>query len=249
MGTWYGNLQTTIRFQDWEYPLSRPGCWAYPDMLQVGRLGCDSTTSGCSRPDFIAWTRTHFAAYCIVSSPLVLSIFPSDEVLSPILDIIGNKQAMAVNQAWAGHPGTLVRTLPAIINNTTMASTVCKKGQMPGGDIYRANLTVAEGVVWCSSNSKCAGFTAEAPGACHSTEVLDLHFKDSWGAHRPDGISALESRESTCAIVIFLESDGVFRQYQLDQLGCGWPPASAGPTLGQNSWKRKDCRAVHQWWS
>ena len=30
--SWLSNLQTTIRFQDWEKPLSVPGCWAYPDM-------------------------------------------------------------------------------------------------------------------------------------------------------------------------------------------------------------------------
>ena len=28
LGTWYDNLQTTVRFQDWEEPLSVPGCWA-----------------------------------------------------------------------------------------------------------------------------------------------------------------------------------------------------------------------------
>ena len=28
--------------------------------------------------------------------------------LTPIIDIITNKEAIAVNQAWAGHPGTLV---------------------------------------------------------------------------------------------------------------------------------------------
>ena len=28
--SWYGNLQTTIRFQDKTAPLSVPGCWAYP---------------------------------------------------------------------------------------------------------------------------------------------------------------------------------------------------------------------------
>ena len=29
--SWYANLQTTIRFQSWEAPVSQPGCWAYPE--------------------------------------------------------------------------------------------------------------------------------------------------------------------------------------------------------------------------
>ena len=32
------NLWSTLPFQDPVRPLSRPGCWAYPDMLEVGRL-------------------------------------------------------------------------------------------------------------------------------------------------------------------------------------------------------------------
>ena len=63
-------------------------------------------------PSLTNWSKTHFAAFCIVSSPLVISIVPTDANLEPILDIIGNKQAIAVNQAWVGHPGSLVKTLP-----------------------------------------------------------------------------------------------------------------------------------------
>ena len=63
-------------------------------MLQVGRLGCSSRTQGCpATPELVPWTRTHFAAFAIISSPLVISFVPTDENLAPILDIIGNKQA------------------------------------------------------------------------------------------------------------------------------------------------------------
>ena len=30
------------------------------------------------------------------------------EILEPVVDVITNKEAIAVNQAWAGHPGALV---------------------------------------------------------------------------------------------------------------------------------------------
>ena len=69
--------------------------------LQVGRLGCGSShTSGCAVPSaqLLNWTRTHFAAFAIASSPLVLSIHPSDATLAPLLDIIGNKRALAVRR-------------------------------------------------------------------------------------------------------------------------------------------------------
>ena len=36
----------------------------------------------------------------------------TDEKLAPVLDVIGNKNALKVSKAWAGHPGSLVRTLP-----------------------------------------------------------------------------------------------------------------------------------------
>ena len=39
--SWLANLQTTRPFQDAGSPLSRPGCWAYPDMLEVGRILVD----------------------------------------------------------------------------------------------------------------------------------------------------------------------------------------------------------------
>jgi hypothetical protein len=67
-------------------------------MLQVGRLGCSPHTQGCpvATPQLVAWTRAHFSAFAIISSPLVLSIVPSDENLAPILDIIGNKLAIEI---------------------------------------------------------------------------------------------------------------------------------------------------------
>mmetsp|Transcript_27285 Transcript_27285/g.59257 ORF Transcript_27285/g.59257 Transcript_27285/m.59257 type:complete len:281 (+) Transcript_27285:1-843(+) len=91
------NLQFTIPFQALDQPMSRPNCWAYPDMLQVG--------NGMS---FVE-SRTHFSAWCIVSSPLILSFDLSNSTMrSHLWPIIANPDALAVNQKWAGHPGRLV---------------------------------------------------------------------------------------------------------------------------------------------
>ena len=155
-------------------------------MLQVGRLGCSSTTSGCPvDAQLVPWTRTHFSAFAIVSSPLVLSINPTDANLDGILDIIGNKLARKVNQAWVGHPGTFVKEYPPQYDQLLPPDTSCHVGEMQGGDIYAANLTVGEGVQWCQTHAHCGGFTGKSGEkvACDaaSTAVLELHFKDPWG--------------------------------------------------------------------
>jgi len=93
-GSVVGNLQTTIQWA--EAGLSRPGCWGYPDMLEVGVAGLTP----------VEW-RTHFGAWAIVSSPLTLSHdVNNDTVMDAIWPIIANKEVIAVNQAWAGHSGS-----------------------------------------------------------------------------------------------------------------------------------------------
>lgn len=96
-GVTMAHLQQTIPYQK-DPPISRPGCWAHPDMLEVGNL--KSATQD----------RTHFGAWCIVSAPLYLSLDLTDNAkMDSAWDVISNKEAIAVNQAWAGHPGRLVK--------------------------------------------------------------------------------------------------------------------------------------------
>eukprot|EP00980_Cylindrotheca_fusiformis_P014288 scaffold3791_cov137-Cylindrotheca_fusiformis.AAC.15 len=75
---------------------SYPGCWAYADMLQVGvRHGLN-----------LAETRSHFAGWAIVSSPLVLSHdVNNDTVMDSVWDIISNTEIIAINQAYVGESG------------------------------------------------------------------------------------------------------------------------------------------------
>ena len=64
-----GNLRTTGYYAS--NNLSYPGCWAYPDMLEVG---CQHGPGGAGDPGLSASeAATHFAAWAIVSSPLTLS--------------------------------------------------------------------------------------------------------------------------------------------------------------------------------
>ena len=92
---WFANLQTTRRFQNTTTPLSVPSCWAYPDMMEVGRIDGGS----------YAWSRAHFGAWCVVSAPLILGLDLTDTVtLGSIVPFVTNPEAIAVNQQWAGHP-------------------------------------------------------------------------------------------------------------------------------------------------
>ena len=76
-------------------------------MLEVGRVTAPA-------PDaFYSWNRAHFGAWCVVSAPLILGLELSDAKLGPVLDIIGNEEAIAVNQRYVDHPGLLVQNIEA----------------------------------------------------------------------------------------------------------------------------------------
>merc|ERR1712224_612270 len=84
--------------------LSYPGCWAYPDMLEVG---CQHGPGGEGDPglNFVE-ARTHFGAWVIVSSPLTLSHDVNNDTVSDVIwPIISNKEAIAISQTWAGFSG------------------------------------------------------------------------------------------------------------------------------------------------
>ena len=56
--------------------------------------------------------RSHFGLWCIVSSPLVLGFNMSNpEQMGRVWPVITNREAVAIDHAWAGMPGTLYKTL------------------------------------------------------------------------------------------------------------------------------------------
>lgn len=98
-----------------EVPLSRPGCFAYADMLEVG-VKLNYTES-----------QTHFALWAVISSPLILGFDLTDErTLASVWNIIANREVINVSQSWAGHPGRLVA------NSSTYMDAVCEHGATAG---------------------------------------------------------------------------------------------------------------------
>ena len=61
-GSWFGNLASLAPYQDETHPISQPGCWAYPDMLEVGNAGLTATEA-----------RSHFSLWCMLSAPLLIA--------------------------------------------------------------------------------------------------------------------------------------------------------------------------------
>mmetsp|Transcript_14396 Transcript_14396/g.46951 ORF Transcript_14396/g.46951 Transcript_14396/m.46951 type:complete len:415 (-) Transcript_14396:1834-3078(-) len=80
--------------------LSRPGCWAYPDMLELGEGQLSE-----------AEARSHFAAWAVVSSPLILSTdLARDDEIDDLWPLIANPDIIAVNQAYVGFSGGRFKT-------------------------------------------------------------------------------------------------------------------------------------------
>ncbi|CAJ1420135.1 unnamed protein product [Effrenium voratum] len=116
----------TVDAADLPKPRSGPGCWAYPDMSEVGNF-----QSGPHRED---QERTHWALWCIVSSPLILGFDMNDTAtMDRVWPTITNRDALAISEAWVGNPGTLIRSYPSQHSERQLAQGRCDgSGQSVG---------------------------------------------------------------------------------------------------------------------
>jgi len=163
--SWYANLQSALKFLNDTAPLSVPSCWAYPDMMEVGRI-----TGGS-----FAWSRAHFGAWCVISAPLILGLDLGDTAtLASIIPFITNPEAIAVNQNWAGHPGRLAAEfMPPGWSHG--------KGALPAGhdrDGWPRNATLAEAQKACDADAGCGGITYHSADAAPEG-ALKMYLKDA----------------------------------------------------------------------
>ena len=94
-------------------------------MLEVGRV--EPPLPGT----FFSWNRAHFGGWCIVSSPLIIGLELTDENLEPVLDILGNVEAIEVNQLWAGHPVRRIDlTLQSIVVFGPNIAELCRRATL-----------------------------------------------------------------------------------------------------------------------
>ena len=128
---------------------SRPGCFAYPDMLGIGAPIRGSHTRqqaearGCSDMT-LEEERALFANWAIISSPLVLGLDTrNDTEVEKYWPIIANDRVLAINQAWEGEPGLLVKQSPTTFAGKTNIGTSCKVQsvhQVPHWLVYKKKI-------------------------------------------------------------------------------------------------------------
>ena len=121
---------------------SRPGCWTYNDMLEVGNL------------DTLDESYAHFAAFAVSSSPLILGFDLTDkEKYDEVYPIISSKRALEINQDWAGHPGEPVLDSGSYFDAPTavgagarcLQTHTCKNQSFPTWQVWRKPLSTPKG--------------------------------------------------------------------------------------------------------
>ena len=122
------NVYQTLPFLD----VSSPGCFAYPDMLTIGipapGYGGSSFIANCNGTRLSdAEARAHFAAFAVLSSPLVLGFdVSSASERAAWAPIVTHASSLAINAAWDGEAGRLVAQSAAMATVTVAVGGVCE---------------------------------------------------------------------------------------------------------------------------
>ena len=134
----------------------------------------------------LPWNRAHFGAWCVVSSPLVLSMDLAGPYLAEVIPIVTNPEAIQINQEWAGHPGMLLssvdptqdRSRPGTSSNgyVEVVGALSSLGTKP---LHIANLTIPAAEHWCNINQACTCFTAETGNHSNPEEIHQVYFKNN----------------------------------------------------------------------
>jgi len=98
--------------------------------------------------------QTHWGLWCVVSSPLILGFDMRDDAkMERVWPIITNTVALAVSEAWVGHPGTLIRSYPAspsltmqVIQGACDGSPATRGWRLDSGRLIAPNLNDRSGL-------------------------------------------------------------------------------------------------------
>jgi hypothetical protein len=92
------------------------------------------------------------------------------EHLAEVIPIITNPHAIAVSQAWAGHPGMLLSSVDSTATKPDAAGYVRQIGALlvTSPDVHVANMTKAQAEAWCTASAACVAFTFACNGTAHT---------------------------------------------------------------------------------
>lgn len=120
-GSWFSmmtNLNQLGTVLDHDPPISRPGCWAYPDAVQTGSF------------ETFEEDRSNFGAWSIGSAPLILGVnITNAERVRKAWPILTNSEAIDVNRRFAGHPGKRLRRRFENVTYYTLMAVPCVDGR------------------------------------------------------------------------------------------------------------------------
>jgi hypothetical protein len=169
---------------------STPGCWIHPDMLQVGVNTVPAKGgSGWPFLD-ASETRTHFGLWCVMSAPLILGFNVNDDAavrdvlcgaarrltgrggvlrthfhafllqMDAVWPVIANKEALSVNQVYAGDSGRLVSSsaeLAVLQNCSFPMNGVANNCSVSAEMVFRKHLTNSSTAVLLVNNRPSRG--------------------------------------------------------------------------------------------
>ena len=205
-GSVLSNLMTTSAFNE---GLAGPGCWGYPDMLEVG-VSVMPTRGGLNFLTLVE-ARTHFAAWCIVSSPLILSHdLTNHSTMDAVWPIITNREALAVNDAWAADAGVLVKQSEEMVHFTNCAWGFDKHCSHPAWMVWKKQLTDDSLALLLMNNRNSTADVSVSWGdlprdaihcAAAGCKVRDIHAHEDLGLFTERFTATLVSHDSAFIIV------------------------------------------------
>jgi alpha-galactosidase len=211
-GSWVANAQTVAPYASAGF--SGPTCWAYPDMLMVGVIGGSCSGDECAAASVplptLVEQRTHFGLWCILSSPLTLSLdLTNATTVDAIWPIITNVDAIGVDQAWAGSHGGVFAA--AAVNVTLQHCTPEWDGDqnctLPVSQSWFKPLTGGGAAVFVANHGPnplpvVITFAAVPGLGCSTCDVYDVWGQASIGSHAGSySVPALASHDSVFVVL------------------------------------------------
>jgi len=160
-----------------------PGHWNDPDMLAIGHGDFDAA--------HLTEARAHFTMWAIMASPLLLG-YDLRQSPAALLDIVGNPEAIAIDQDPAGNQGVPYRNGAAMVVVRTLtgpgarAVAFFNRGTAPiDASVSWAQLGLAPGStatvrdIWAKTNSKVSSDSITVTLPAHGAVLLRVTGKPS----------------------------------------------------------------------